>query len=99
MAINGRMRKDNSHLQDLTSGRFKHITGTGDHGVVKSTPGRLLRVIVNTNGGAVTLRNGSEVIASIAADAPEATFEYGVFCNNSIICEVGGAVDVTVVFS
>lgn len=99
MATNRRVRSDNAHLQDITSGRFRHITGTADDGVVKNTFGRLLRVILNTNGSTVTLRNGSEVIGIIAADAPEATYDFGVYCNDSIICEAGGNVDVTVVFS
>jgi hypothetical protein len=57
-----------------------------------------MRVVLNTNGGVVLVRNGSEVIASIAADAPETTFDYGVYCNSKIIVETGATCDVTVVF-
>lgn len=93
----GKIRSDNTNLGLLTSARFAHVIASTTK-VVKSTPGSLLRVILNTNGGVVLVRNGSEVIASIAADAPETTFDYGVFCNNSIVVETGATCDVTVVF-
>jgi hypothetical protein len=63
----------------------------------------LLRVILNTNGGTVTLRNGtggaSDVIGIIALDAPEGSFNYGVFCPNGIYVDTGTVVDCTIVFS
>lgn len=65
---------------------------------VRASAGRLLRVVLNTNGGTVTLRDGSDVIGIIASDAVENTFHYGVYCNTSIICETGATSDVTVVF-
>lgn len=94
----GRMQGDNKHLEDLTSGYFAHVPASSTV-TVRSNPGRLLRVILNTNGGVVLLRNGSEVIASIAADAPEGTYNFGVYCNDEIICETGATCDVTVVHS
>lgn len=98
MATNKRLRGDNAHLQDSTSGKFLHVPASTT-ATVKSIAGRLLRVILNTNGGVVLIRNGSEVIGSIAADAAEGTFDYGVYCNDSIIVETGSTCDVTVVFS
>lgn len=95
--FNKRARGDNSHLQDLTSAKWVHVPANSTM-TVKSVAGSLLRVILNTNGGAVTLRNGSEVIGIIASDAPETTFNYGVYCNNNIIVETGNTSDVTVVF-
>jgi hypothetical protein len=90
-------QSDNKHLSNLTGARFVHVPASTTS-TVRSSAGRLLRVVLNTNGGVVTLRNGSEVIASIAADAPETTFDYGIYCNDSIICETGATADVTVVF-
>jgi hypothetical protein len=98
MATNRRSRTDNSHMQDLTSGKWQRVPASTT-ATVKSVAGRLLRVILNTNGGVVLIRNGSEVIASIAADAAENTFNYGIYCNNSIVVETGANCDVTVVFS
>lgn len=93
----GRIQSDNKHLQMLTSAKFDHVVASTTK-TVKNAPGNLIRVVLNTNGGVVLVRNGSEVIASIAADAPETTFEYGVYCNRSIIVETGATADVTVVF-
>lgn len=93
-----RTNSDNRHLQNLTSASFVHLTAAVTGKVIKDKPGRLLRVILNTNGGAVTVRNGSEVIGIIAADAPEATFDYGVYCNNSIKVDVANTCDVTIIY-
>lgn len=90
-------QSDNSHLGDLTSARYAHVPASTTK-TVRSTAGRLIRVTLNTNGGTVTLRDGSDVIGIIASDAPEGTFHYGIYCNNSIICETGATSDVTVVF-
>jgi hypothetical protein len=93
-----RVQGDNKHLGCLTSARYVHVPASSTV-TARSTAGRLLKVVLNTNGGVVILRDGSNVIASIAADAPEQTFDYGIFCNNSIVCETGATSDVTVVFS
>lgn len=90
-------QSDNEHLADLTSARYVHVPASTTK-TVRSSAGRLLRVVLNTNGGTVTLRDGSDVIGIIAADAPETTFNYGVYCNTSIVCETGSTCDVTVVF-
>jgi hypothetical protein len=94
----GRIQTGSQHASNQTSARFVHVPASTTT-TVRSTNGRLLRVILNTNGGVVTLRNGSEVIASLAADAPEGTYDYGIYCNTSIICETGATCDVTVVFA
>lgn len=92
-----KIQSDNKHLANQTSARYAHVaSGTT---TVRASAGRLLRVILNTNGSTVTLRDGSDVIGIIASDAPEGTFNYGVYCNNSIIAECGGNVDATIVYS
>lgn len=95
--FNKRTQTDNTHLGALTSADFAHYTAAGTY-TVKNAPGIVLKVVLNTNGGAVTIRNGSEVIGIIASDSPEKSFEYGVYCNNSIKVDLGGTADVTVVF-
>ena len=93
----GKVQDSNKHGSNLTSARLKHVDGGS--GTVINQPARLLRVILNTNGATLTLKNGAqEVIAVIAADAPEGVFPYGVWCNSSIRFETGGAVDATIVF-
>ena len=92
-----KVQTTNKHLSNLTSARYAHVPASTTK-TVRSTAGRLLRVVLNTNGGTVTLRDGSDVIGIIASDAPETTFEYGIYCNTSIVCETGATCDVTVVF-
>lgn len=92
-----RAKGDNAHLQTLTSSRWEHVVASTTKTIL-GQPGRLKSVVLNTNGGVVIVRNGSEVIASIAADAPEGTVEYGIYCNDSIVVETGATCDVTVVF-
>ncbi len=92
-----KVQSENKHLSNATSARFAHVPASTT-ATVRGSAGRLLRVVLNTNGGTVTLRNGSEVIGIIASDAPEGTFHYGIYCNTSIICETGATSDVTVVF-
>ena len=93
-----KVQSGSNHLANLTSARYVHIPASTTK-VVRASAGRLLRVILNTNGGAVTLRDGSDVIGIIASDATEQTFNYGIYCNNNITVEVGATSDVTVVFS
>lgn len=92
---------DNSHLGNLTGAKWVHIDGSVTTPVtVRNTAGRLLRVILNTNGATLTLKDGpSEVISIIALDAPEGTFNYGVYCDTSIVYQASGAIDATLVFS
>lgn len=96
-----KIQPDNHHLANLTSARYVHIDGsvTTPQTVVATNTGcRLLRIILNTNGATLRVRSGSDVIANIALDAPEQTFIYGVYCNNGLIYEAGGAGDWTLVF-
>lgn len=96
----GRIQSSTKNLQNLVSGKFVHVPASSTDYVVRATAGSLLRVILNTNGGTVTLRNGdSDVVGIIASDAPEGTFNYGVFCPNGIQVDTGATVDCTVVFS
>jgi len=96
-----RTKSGDQNSQDVVGANFFHIDGSVTTPVtVKNGAGRLLRVHLNTNGSTLTLRNGnSEVVAVIASDAPEGSFPYGVYCNNSIVAIAGGAVDATIVFS
>lgn len=98
MATYGKkVQSDNKHLSNLTGARYAHVPASTTE-TVRGTAGRLLRVILNTNGGVVTLRDGSDVIGIIASDAPEGTFDFGVYCNTSIVCETGATCNATVVF-
>lgn len=94
-----KIQSDNRHLQSLTSARFVHVPASSTAAVVSTTAASLLRVILNTNGGIVTLRNGlQDTVGTIALDAPEGTFNYGVYCANGIYVDTGATVDCTVVF-
>lgn len=95
-----RSQSANKHLQGLTSGRWVHIDGSVTTPVtVRNASGSLLRVVLNTNGATITLKNSAqEVIGVIASDAPEQTFNYGLYCGTSIIYQCSGAVDATLVF-
>jgi hypothetical protein len=93
-----KVQSDNKHLSNLTSARFAHVEASQTDYVVRSIPGRLLRVVLNTNGGVVVLKNGSAIIASIAADAPEGPYDYGIYCHENINITTGAGCDVTVVF-
>lgn len=96
-----KVQTDNQHAANLTSARFKRIDGSSTAPITvipSSQGGRLLKVVLNTNGNTVTLRTGSRVIGVIASDAPEQTFDYGVYCENGLIVEAGGTVDATIVF-
>ena len=92
-----KVQSDNNHLANLTTARYAYVPASTTE-TVRDRAGRLIRVVLNTNGGTVTLRDGSDVIGIIASDAPETTFEYGIYCNNSIVCETGATCNVTVVY-
>lgn len=96
-----KVQADNHHLANLTSARNVHIDGsvTTPISVVATGTGcRLLRVVLNTNGATLRIRSGSDVIANIALDAPEQTFNYGIYCPNGLIYEAGGVGDWTLVY-
>lgn len=94
----GRLKGDNKHLETMADARFSHVVASTTK-TVANGPATLMRIVLNTNGGVVLVRNGSEVIASIAADAPEGNIDYGVFCSDSLVVETGATCDVTVVFN
>lgn len=99
MANYKKVQSDNKHLQNVDSARYVHIDAAGTYPIVPATKGAcLLRVILNTNGGVITLRSGSRVIGVIALDAPEQSFPYGVWCENGLTAEAAGTVDATIVF-
>ncbi len=95
-----KIQSDNSHLANLTSGRFVHIDGSVTTPVtILGGARRLSRVVLNTNGATLRLKNGAfEVVGVIASDAPENTFWYGVWCGNGIVYEASGALSATLVF-
>lgn len=96
-----RTKSTNAHLGNLTGAKFVNIDGSSTPTTVVSTTSGafLLRVILNTNGATVGLRTGSRQIGTIATDAPEGSFNYGIYCENGIQVDTSGACSATVVFS
>ena len=91
-------KSDNKHLELGTSAKFVYIDGSVTAPVVVSTTGvSLLRVILNTNGATLNLKSGSRQIGTIASDAPEGPFPYGIYCENGLTYQASGALDVTLV--
>ena len=101
----GRVKSDNRHLGILSGyeGRWVHL-GAGDTATKTISPRSgepvvLHRIVLNTNGALVTLRDSSVgVIGVIALDAPEQPFEYALKLRGNLVIENGGS-DITVVFS
>lgn len=83
-------QSDNSHLANATTARFAYIDGSKPQVVVRPKAGRLLRIIINTVGLTLNVRNGTEIIAQLPATAI-GTFNYGVYCSNNITIDVGGS--------
>ena len=97
-----KVQTDNKHLANGTSARHVHIDGSVTTPVsvlAAGSGGRLLRVLLNTNGNTLRIRSGSDVIAVIASDAPEQSFPYGIYVNNGLIYEAGGTISATLVFA
>lgn len=96
-----KIQSENKHLGNLTSGQFVHIDGsvTTPVNVGPADVGRRLsRVILNTNGATLNLKSGSRQIGTIASDAPEQTFWYGIYCENGLTYQASGALSATLVF-
>lgn len=94
-----KVQSGSQSLSNLTGAKFVHIDGSDTTPVtVFSTGGRLLRVILNTNGATLNLKTGSRQIGTIASDAPEQTFPYGIYCENGLTYQAGGALSATLVF-
>lgn len=101
MADYGKKTQDsNQHLANLTGARFIHIDGSSATvTVIPSTSGgRLLRVVNNTKGLSLNIRTGSRVVGTIGTGAGEGTYNYGVYCENGIVIDVGGTGSATVAF-
>ena len=84
-------------MASMASARWVRLPASATT-TVRSTSGTLVRVVLLTNGGTVTLRDGSRVLGQIALDAPEGTYTFGAYCQTSIIAETGSTVDALVVF-
>lgn len=98
----GKVKSDNNLLALLAghSARWEHPAQSTNTTYTPRTGQfiTLLRVNLNTNGGAVTLRDSAVgVIGTIASDAPEGTFWYGLPLKGNLIVECGAA-DVTIVY-
>lgn len=92
-------QSDNKSLKNLTSARFVNIDGSTTNPVpVFTGGGRLIRITLNTNGATLNVKSGSRQIANITLDAPEGTFDYGVYCENGLTYQASGAGDWTLVF-
>lgn len=92
-------QSDNASLQNLVGARYKHIDGSVTTPVtVRAGAGRLLRVILNTTGATLILKDGTDVIGVISTTATTGTYQYGVYCNTSITITASGTCDATVVF-
>lgn len=92
-------QSDNKHLGDLTGAQFVHIDGSDVTPInIFAAGGRLLKVIVNTNGATLNLKSGSRQIGNIALDAPEGELNYGIYCENGLTVQAGGVGSFTVVF-
>lgn len=95
-----KVQTDNKHLEDLASAKYLHVDGSVTTAItVNSVACNLSRVVLNTNGATVTLKSGTQVIGIIASDAPEGTFNYGVYCDLGLTVTCGGGVDATIVFN
>lgn len=98
-----RLKSDNRHLGILSGyeARWMHApSGTVTIAPRAGEPVVLHKVVLNTNGGALVLRDSAVgVIATIALDAPEGTFWYGLKLKGSLIVENPSGTDATVIFS
>lgn len=94
-----KIQSGDAHLGNSTSARYKHIDGSVTTPItVRNGAGRLLRVIINTVGGTLTLQDGTDVIGVLSATAGPGTFNYGVYCNTSIKVTASTTMDATIVF-
>lgn len=93
-----RQKSDNKHLSDLTGAKFVHVDGSKAQTIVRSTAGRLLRVVIGTAGINAVIRSGSDVIGIVSTTAV-GTLNYSVYCNTNIIVDVvSGTGSLTIVF-
>ncbi len=100
----GKIQGDNRHLGILSGFGTEWEHGEpGETVTVTPRSGQIVvlhKIILNTNGGAVTVRDSAVgVIATIASDAPEGTFDYQLPITGNLIVEVASTSDVTIVHS
>lgn len=96
-----KVQSDNKHLEDLANAQFVHLDG-GNTGPITVSSGacNLARVVINSNGLAFNLVDGSRQIAQFATTSVEGTYKHGVYCeNNLVISSVSGTGSATVVFN
>ena len=94
-----KVQSDNKHLANTTSARYRHIDGSVTTPVVvRPAAGRLLRVVLNTTGATIILKDGTDVIGVISSTATTGTYNYGVYCNTNITATASTTCDATIVF-
>lgn len=99
----GAVQSDNRLLSILAGfgSQYIHSDG-GETTTITPKSGQtvtLQKILLNTNGAAVIIRDTSGVIGVIAADAPEQTFPYALPVNGTLYVENPGASDITIVFT
>lgn len=87
---------------DTGIGLYKRIT-TAATTVVKSGPGKLLRIIVGTTAsGAITVYDSvgtsTAIVVALKASIPEGSYAIGAYCRNGITVVTGADSDITVVY-
>ena len=100
----GAVQSDNRHLGILSGFGSEWEHGEpGETVTIVPRTGQIVvlhRIVLNTNGGLVTVRDSAAgVIGTIALDAPEGPFEYQIPLKGNLIVEVGSTSDVTIVHS
>lgn len=91
-------QSSNRHLENETSAKFLQIDGSKPQVVVRSTPGRLLRVVIGVAGVVSIIRNGSTVIGQTSSTST-GTLNFGVYVNTGITVDVvSGTGSMTVVY-
>lgn len=90
MAVNyqNKVQSSDKHLANLTTARNVHLDGSQAQVIVRTSAGRLLRVVICTKGIAFIVRDGSRVLGSFAATSPENTYDFGEYCNTNITVDV-----------
>jgi len=92
--------KVTGHLKVVDSGKPVNYNGVSGDQVVKLTPGVLARIVLNnTLSGALVLKDGATVLATIPSGTTARTLEYKMEMDTNITVNVGNiADDVTIVY-
>lgn len=92
----GKIRSASGHLQAQTGAKYTYVPASTSK-TITSSGASLMRVILLTNGGVVTIKTTKgEVIGNIALDAPEQTFNFGIYLKDGIRVETGATCEVLV---